>query len=75
MGAIVTAWDDGEGIPLTVRNRVIGLLWLSLLFSAWLLDRLGVTITLFIVGCCVTYYLMNLPIKQDQVASFPDERH
>jgi uncharacterized membrane protein YbaN (DUF454 family) len=74
LGEIVKAWDKGEGIPLKVRNRVIGLMWLSLLFSTWLVAQIYVAIALLIIGCCVSYYLMHLPLKQDEPVDGFDEK-
>ncbi|GAB3110564.1 DUF454 domain-containing protein [Aestuariicella hydrocarbonica] len=61
-GLMVTSWEDGHGIPLRVRNRVLFLLWFSLCFSTYLIDRWWVGVIFFIGGVCVTIYLWRQPI-------------
>jgi uncharacterized membrane protein YbaN (DUF454 family) len=64
LGLIVRSWEDGNGIPRKVRNRVIFLLWFSLCFSTLILRIWWVGLIFFAVGVGVTIYLMRQPILE-----------
>ena len=64
LGLIVRSWEDGNGIPRKVRNRVIFLLWFSLCFSTFILRIWWVGLIFFSVGVGVTIYLMSQPILE-----------
>lgn len=62
LGLIVRSWEDGNGIPLKVRNRVLFLLWFSLTFSTLLLQSWQIGLVFLAVGIGVTIYLLRQPI-------------
>lgn len=62
LGPIVHAWQSGEGIPRKVRNRVLLLLWFSLLSTALLIAKLWLVPVLLLVGTSTTIYLMRQPV-------------
>lgn len=62
LGLIVRSWEDGKGIPLKVRNRIIFLLWFSLCFSTFLIQIWWVGLIFFLGGAAVTIYMMRQPI-------------
>ena len=65
LGLIVRSWEDGQGLPRKVRNRVLILLWFSLLSSSLIIGRIWAAATLLCIGSCVTWYLMSLPLLED----------
>lgn len=76
LGLIVQAWENGEGIPRKVRNRVIILLWISMLSSSLIIGIWYVALGLLAIGTGVTLYLMRLPLlseaQSQQVGQLPD---
>lgn len=64
LGLIVRSWEDGNGIPRKVRNRVIFLLWFSLCFSTLLLRSWPIGLVFLAVGVGVTVYLLRQPILE-----------
>lgn len=62
LGPIVHAWQNGSGIPRKVRNRVLFVLWLSLLSSALLIAKLWLVPVLAVVGLGTTFYLLRQPV-------------
>jgi uncharacterized membrane protein YbaN (DUF454 family) len=73
LGPIVLAWENGTGIPLKIKIRVITVLWLSMSLSIYLIDRLYAGITLGVIGTCVSIYLIRLPTANNKTASQEDE--
>lgn len=65
LGLIVRSWEDGKGVPRKVRNRVVVLLWFSLLSSSLLIGRVWAAVTFIVIGSCVTWYLFSLPLLND----------
>ncbi len=63
LGPIVHAWQSGEGLPRKVRNRIILLLWFSLLSTSFLVGQVWLTPLLVLVGAGTTTYLMKQPVS------------
>lgn len=61
LGPIVHAWQSGEGLPRKVRNRVLLLLWVSLISTSLLVAQLWLIPLLAIVGTGTTVYLIRQP--------------
>jgi uncharacterized membrane protein YbaN (DUF454 family) len=75
LGLIVRSWEDGQGIPRKVRNRVILLLWVSMLCSSLIIGRLYATLTLVFIGSCVTIYLLRQPLlEESEVAAAESDK-
>ncbi|MEC8428858.1 MAG: YbaN family protein, partial [Pseudomonadota bacterium] len=76
LGLIVQAWENGDGIPRKVRNRVIILLWISMVSSSIIIGIWYVAVAFVVIGCGVTLYLMRLPIlseeQSEKVGHLPD---
>lgn len=72
LGLIVRSWEDGKGIPLKVRNRIIFLLWFSLCFSTFLIQIWWVGVIFFLGGAAVTTYLMRQPILDVEEAELSE---
>ena len=65
LGPIISPFLDGEGIPRHAKIKAILLLWTSLLVSIlFFIPLLWVDILVFIVGICVSLYLIRLPIRK-----------
>ncbi|NHN36224.1 DUF454 domain-containing protein [Pseudomaricurvus alcaniphilus] len=69
LGLIVRSWEDGQGIPLKVRNRVLLLLWFSMLSSSLIIGRAWAAIGLVLIGSCVSWYLLSLPLLEESAES------
>jgi len=76
LGLIVQAWENGDGIPRKVRNRVIILLWISMVSSSIIIGIWYVAVAFLVIGSGVTVYLMRLPIlseeQSEKVGHLPD---
>lgn len=62
LGPIVRAWQSGEGIPYKVRNRVLILLWLSLIATSLIVAELWLVPVFVLIGGSTTIYLMRQPV-------------
>lgn len=65
-GPIVRDWQSDRGVSRQVRNRVIGLLWLSLSCSSLLIGLMGhwwVAPLLGLGGIAITLYMLRLPLS------------
>ena len=60
-GPIVQAWEEGKGIPKRTRNFAVLLMWSGMSLSAYLVWHIGATISLLIIGTCVSIYMFRLP--------------
>jgi uncharacterized membrane protein YbaN (DUF454 family) len=64
-GEMVRDFQKGLGIKKHIKVKAITLLWLSLLFSSYLLDFLiWLTALLIFVGLCVSKYILSLPTRR-----------
>lgn len=69
LGPIVRDWQSERGISRRVRNRVIGLLWLSLTSSSLIMAWMGYWWTapiLAVAGAGVTAYLLRQRVLDDK---------
>ncbi len=66
LGQIVVAWENGEGIPAKIRNRVLLVMWISLLASTLLVAKVWAGLMFVIIGAGVSIYLLRLPEKVEQ---------
>jgi hypothetical protein len=63
LGPIIRGYLEGQGIPLRSKIFSIYLLWLTISFSALLLNTpIWVKLTLLAIGSAVTIYLLRLPV-------------
>lgn len=64
LGFIVRSWEDGRGLPRHIRNRVLVLLWVSLISTSLIIGQLWVAVGLLLLGMGVSWYLLSLPILE-----------
>ena len=62
LGPIVRDWQSGAGIPRKVRNRVLFLLWFSLLSTSVIVHKLWLLPILLVVGIGTSVYLLKQPV-------------
>ncbi|NVJ49533.1 MAG: YbaN family protein [Gammaproteobacteria bacterium] len=60
-GVYLAAYAKGQGMPRRAKAITIGLLWLSLATSAYIMATPWLNWVLLTVGACVTVYLLRLP--------------
>lgn len=67
LGPIVRPYLDGAGLKRSTKFKAISLIWVSIAISIYLLGgRTWVQATLFVIACCISLYLANLPtIERD----------
>lgn len=68
-GPIVRDWQTERGISRRVRNRVIGLLWLSLTSSTLIMGWMGywwVAPIMAVIGLSITVYLLRQRVIEDK---------
>ena len=64
-GDMVRDFQKGLGIKKHIKIKAIALLWLSLLFSSYLLDFLiWLTALLVFIGLGVSSYILSLPTRK-----------
>jgi uncharacterized protein len=63
-GPIVRNFESGRGIPRRIKIRAIIMLWLSLGFSCWIVNREILCVMLGLIGLGTTIYLYRLPTYQ-----------
>ncbi len=66
LGPMINGFLSGEGIPLHAKLTAIAILWCSILLSVMALAiLLWVKLLLILVGICVSWYLISLPVKHE----------
>ena len=63
LGAIILAWENGEGLERKVRRRVLIVLWFGMFVSMIVLNRLWASLLLCLIGIGVTVYILRQPVK------------
>ena len=71
-GRIIRDFEAGNGIPRRVKVRAISLLWLSLIFSMWIVARPFAYFLLPLIGSGTTLYLWRLP-EPPPLLDLPDK--
>jgi hypothetical protein len=61
LGPYLTNFEAGRGIPARAKAWALGLMWLSLAISAWIIPLPWVRALLLIPGIGVSIYLLRLP--------------
>ena len=62
----VAPYIDKKGIPIKARNKAIILLWLTLLLSMCLIQKLWAYLLLTSIGAGVSFYLCSLPVQKKE---------
>jgi len=65
LGPMIHCYLNGKGIPLRAKITAIGLIWLSISISVFVLNHFYLKFLLVIIGFSVTLYLLSLPTSQD----------
>lgn len=74
LGKIVRTWESGEGLPSSVRNRIILLMWAGMTVSMLIVWKVWATAMLITIGSCVTIYLLRLPVISEPMTLEPDNQ-
>lgn len=56
-GPLITQWHSDEGIPPSSRNRIILLMWLSLIISMLIIAKLWAVALLSTIGLSVSWLI------------------
>lgn len=62
LGPIVDTWSNGKGLPIKLRNRIIMVMWASMIISMLLIAKLWSALLLGLIGASVTVYIMRKPV-------------
>ena len=62
LGPIVDTWSNGGGLPIKVRNRIIIVMWASMILSMLLIAKVWSAVLLVAIGTSVTIYIMRRPV-------------
>ena len=65
LGPMIHCYLNGQGIPLRAKITAIGLIWLSISISVFVLNPFWLKFLLVIIGFSVTLYLLSLTTSQD----------
>jgi len=65
-GSIIENFEAGKGIPKKVKYRTIGILWVSMSISCWMVAKLWLCVMLVTIGIGVSIYLLRLPEYNNQ---------
>ena len=61
LGPYIHLYLDGKGIPFKAKCYIIGVLWITMIFSMYIVPHVPVKVLLAIIATCVTIYLLRLP--------------
>ena len=65
LGPMIHGYLSGQGIPLRAKITAIGLIWLAIPISVYIVHPFWLKSLLVIIGCSVTVYLLSLATSQD----------
>jgi len=71
LGPIVHTWQSGEGIPRKVRNKILIVMWISMLVSMLIIGKWWSVALLAAIGACSTIYLIKQPISDETTDTSP----
>ncbi len=66
LGPFIEVWKSGNGIPPHTRNRILLTLWLCLAVSAFIVGKLWIAATLFVIGTLVSIFIFHKSEKKHQ---------
>ncbi len=67
LGPIIHTWQSGEGISRGLRNRVLAVMWASMLLSMWIVGKWWSIALLSSIGIAVSIYIFRQPIAVEDV--------
>lgn len=59
-GEYIRDYHEKRGVKRAMKVRAIVFIWVSILFSAYMINILWVSIVLIVIAVCVTAYLVSL---------------
>ncbi len=65
LGPMIHCYLDGKCIPLRAKITAIGLIWLSISISVYVVNPLWLKFVLALIGLGVTLYLLSLKTSRD----------
>ena len=65
LGPMIHGYLSGQDIPLRAKITAIGLIWLAIPISVYIVHPFWLKSLLVIIGCSVTVYLLSLATSQD----------
>ena len=66
LGPIVRTYSSGQGIPLKAKVSAIGMIWIVIPVSAYIVYPLWLKYLLIIIAISVTLYLLSLPLSKNE---------
>lgn len=64
-GPMVHNWQSSQGVPIRAKKRAILFMWLGMLVSMMLIGRIWATLSLILIGCAVSLYILRLPTRAE----------
>ncbi|WP_096085781.1 YbaN family protein [Agaribacterium haliotis] len=61
LGPFIRAWENGEGLSMPLKCRMSTVLWLGLLLSMLIVNKLVVSVILLTVGIGVSLWIWRQP--------------
>lgn len=65
LGPMIKSYTSGQGIPLRSKVSAIGIIWIVIPVSAFIVHPLWLKYLLVIIAISITLYLLSLPISKD----------
>ena len=65
LGPMINGYINGQGIPLRAKITAIGLIWVSISISVFVVNPFWLESLLVIIGLSVTLYLLSLSTSRD----------
>ena len=65
LGPMIKSYTSGQGIPLRSKVSAIGMIWIVIPVSAFIVHPLWLKYLLVIIAISITLYLLSLPISKD----------
>ena len=65
LGPMIKSYTSGQGITLRSKVSAIGMIWIVIPVSAFIVHPLWLKYLLVIIAISITLYLLSLPISKD----------
>ena len=66
-GSYIENYKNKKGVPIEVKRNSLIFLWISLIISAIIMNKLIIIIILTIVGIAVSTYILLLKTKNEEI--------
>lgn len=64
LGPMIGGYLGGQGIPLRAKITAIGMIWLAIPFSVFMVSLVWLKVLLILIGLAVSLYLLRLPLSR-----------